>query len=133
VATPTRGEGTGGGTGDGGAAHTGGGDGTSAGRRQTGVQPTSRRASAAPTGDRVGATDDEIASRLASIEEETEDAEPTGSSREQTADDRSASDEMADGDRGADESAADDESWESKQSAAKRFIDRAIGLVDRGD
>jgi septum site-determining protein MinD len=59
-----------------------------------------------------GATDREIAERLAAVEEADSDSMP---------------DEVDETD-GAEET----EEWEEKQSAAKRFINRAIDVIDRG-
>ena len=64
--------------------------------------------------ERVGATDDEIAERLASVEAEVEDEHEWERERERTQDEEEEPDDI-----------------ESKSSATKRFIDRAIGIVDR--
>ncbi|WP_152042594.1 P-loop NTPase [Salinigranum salinum] len=87
----------------------GAGTGRNAGRRtvQTGRQPAGE--SRGDDREVVGATDEEVAERLAAVEA---DEDGDGEDRKP----------------GGDEA---DEDWDSKQSAAKRFIDKAIGIVDR--
>jgi septum site-determining protein MinD len=69
----------------------------------------------------AGATDDEIAERLDSLDpEESESREAESESRP----DREAAE-------ASESQSTEDGSWRSKQSATKQFIDRAIDLVDR--
>jgi septum site-determining protein MinD len=91
----------------------GSGTGRNAGRRavKTGRQPAGE--SRGDDREVVGATDEEVAERLAAVEA---DEDLNGEDRQPGEDE-------------ADDSEPDD--WDSKQSAAKRFIDRAIGIVDR--
>jgi septum site-determining protein MinD len=94
-------------------------DAESADRVSVGRGEVGRRRGAG--GPRRGATDEEIAARLAEVEGTLDDG----------ADDTDAdpdTDETATGD-----DPEEPEDWESKQSATKRFIDRAISIVDRRD
>jgi len=89
---------------------------------------------AAGAGEQVGATDDEIAQQLASVEvDEAERAESDAGADEQSAgDDRRTETETAEREEATeDQGDRTDDSWDSKQSTAKRFIDRAIEIVDR--
>jgi septum site-determining protein MinD len=111
--------------------------------RQTGVPSAPRQAS-----DRVDseqnesqeeATDDEIAEQLASVETADSGGDTRGSDvGADSSGDVAGSGEGADTSTPGQEPAADgsasatDDSWETKQSTAKQFIDRAIGLIDRG-
>jgi hypothetical protein len=67
-----------------------------------------------------GATDREIAERLAAVEEG--DSDSTGDEGVEAGDSDSTGDE-----------GVETEEWEEKQSAAKRFINRAIDVIDRSD
>ncbi|WP_318570370.1 AAA family ATPase [Salinigranum marinum] len=103
---------------------------------RTRVQRPGRRTSNGATGagGRVGATDDEIAEQLASVEvDEAERAKPEAQAGEQSAsDDGGTVTEPAEREEPTEEQGErTDGSWESKQSTAKRFIDRAIEIVDR--
>jgi septum site-determining protein MinD len=111
--------------------------------RRTGVQSAPRQASdrveAGQNGAQDGATDDEIAQQLASIETAddssgvTESDEVANSSSEATDSDPDVDTPTSASQPADDEStAATDDSWEAKQSTTKQFIDRAIGLIDRG-
>jgi septum site-determining protein MinD len=89
---------------------------------------------AAEAGEQVGATDDEIAQQLASVEgDQAERAESDAGAGEQSASDDGGTEaeaaERADGTE--EQGERTDDSWDSKQSTAKRFIDRAIEIVDR--
>jgi septum site-determining protein MinD len=118
------------------ASSVGGANGTSAGGATDRVTGTTRRrggddrttakrtkGNAGRNGERrepAGATDDEIAERLDSLDpEESASHEAEGESRP----DRDTTE--------GSESSPEDDSWRSKQSATKQFIDRAIDLVDR--
>jgi septum site-determining protein MinD len=93
-----------------------------------------RNNGAAGAGEQVGATDDEIAQQLASVEvDEAERAESdAGADGQSASDDRRTETETAEREEATeDQGERTDDSWDSKQSTAKRFIDRAIEIVDR--
>ncbi|WP_380674795.1 AAA family ATPase [Salinigranum sp. GCM10025319] len=108
-------------------------------RSQSGFRPEQRRASrrtSAESSEARGATDEEIAERLASVETDDNGTESTTSTGAQRAEqgeesDASTADSPETPRETADSRSENDRSWESKQSATKQFIDRAIDLIDR--
>ncbi len=74
--------------------------------------------------ERAGATDDEIAARLESLEDGDGDAPETQSEEPEEPTGRRTTETSA-------SQSTTDDSWQSKGSATKQFIDRAIDLVDR--
>ena len=105
-----------------------------AGRTQVQRSGRGRKTDAAGAGAQVGATDDEIAEQLASVEvDETGRAEPeTDADGQPMGGDRRIEGESAEpAEETEEQGERTDGSWESKQSTAKRFIDRAIDIVDR--
>jgi hypothetical protein len=88
-------------------------------RSPSGPQPASgTTADDRPTD---GATDREIAERLAAVEEADSDS---------PADEAVETNET--NETNETEEAVETDEWEEKQSAAKRFINRAIDVIDRG-
>jgi septum site-determining protein MinD len=104
-------------------------------RIRSDVQPKRQRASAENAETR-GATDEEVAEWVESVEVDDGETESTASTEARQAEhggqsDASTTDSPATPRETAAPRSESDDSWDAKQSTAKQFIDRAIGLIDR--